>query len=77
MFLFWILFGALVGVSAAHRRGFGIASGVLGGMLLGPFAVLMFFASSGRKRCTACAEWMNKKAIVCPHCRTSVHPTPG
>jgi hypothetical protein len=71
-FLFWVLFGALIGAAAAQRRGFGTAGGVIGGMLLGPLAVLMFFASSNRKRCPQCQEWVSKKAKVCPHCRSEI-----
>jgi hypothetical protein len=72
----WVLFGALIGVSAAHRRGFGVAGGVIGGLLLGPLAVLMFFASSNRIRCPHCQEWINKKATVCSHCQRDVHAAP-
>lgn len=72
MIIFWILFGALIGVSAAQRRGFGTASGVLAGMLLGPLAVLMYFASGDRMKCPQCAEWINKKARICPHCKSDL-----
>ena len=72
MFFGWILFGALIGVAAAHKRGFGTASGIIGGMLLGPLSLLMFFASGHRKRCPACDEWISKKANICPHCKTAL-----
>ncbi|WP_293765726.1 hypothetical protein [uncultured Aquitalea sp.] len=72
MLIFWALFGALVGVAAAQKRGFGTAGGIIGGLLLGPLAVLMFFASGSRVKCPACAEWMQKKANICPHCKTPV-----
>ena len=58
--LFWMLFGALIGVSAAQRGGFGTASGVIGGILLGPLAVLMYFVSGDRRKCPQCAEWIKK-----------------
>ncbi|MDO9271070.1 MAG: hypothetical protein Q7T96_18345 [Methylobacter sp.] len=73
MGLAWILFGALIGVSASQRRGFGTAGGVIGGMLLGPLAVLMYFASSNRLKCPQCAEWINKEAKLCPHCKSNVN----
>jgi len=43
--LFWPVLGALIGVAAAQRNGFNVVGGVLGGLLLGPLAVLMFFVS--------------------------------
>ena len=72
MWLFWMLFGALIGISAANRRGFSVAGGIIGGLLLGPLAVLMFFASGDRRKCPHCAEWIKKKAKVCPYCRNDV-----
>lgn len=72
MIIFWVLFGALIGVSAAQRRGFGVAGGIIGGMLLGPLAFLMFFASGNRRRCPQCAEWMQRAAKLCPHCKSEV-----
>ena len=35
----------LIGVAAAQKKGFSIAAGILGGLLLGPLAFLMFFVS--------------------------------
>lgn len=70
--IYWILFGALIGISAAKRRGFDRASGAIGGMLLGPLAVLMFFASGDRRKCPQCAEWIQKQANICPHCKSDV-----
>lgn len=67
--LFCSLFGALIGLSAAQRRGFGKAGGVIGGILLGPFSPLMYLVSSSRRRCPECAEWIEQAARVCPHCQ--------
>lgn len=72
MFFGWILLGALIGVIAAKKRGLGTASGVIGGMLLGPAAVLMFFVSGDRTRCPECDEWISKKARICPHCKSQL-----
>lgn len=68
-FIAWALFGALIGVAAAQKKGFGTAAGVIGGLLLGPLAVLMFFVSSGKKKCPHCQEWIDQKATVCPYCQ--------
>lgn len=72
MWIAWMLFGALIGVSAAQRRGFSVAGGIIGGLLLGPLAFLMFFASGGRQKCPQCAEWIKKEARICPHCKSDV-----
>jgi len=74
MFFGWALLGALIGVAAAQRKGFSMAGGIIGGLLLGPFAFLMFFMSgitredANRKKCPHCAEWVKGDAKVCKHC---------
>lgn len=74
MFLFWALIGALIGLAAAQKKGFSIAGGIIGGILLGPLAFLMFFisgvssADANRRKCPSCAEWVKGEAKVCKHC---------
>jgi len=78
MFIAWALFGALIGVAAAQRKGFSMVGGVIGGLLLGPLAFLMFFISgvsksdANNKKCPHCAEWIKADAIVCKHCHRDV-----
>ena len=67
--IIWMLFGALVGLSAANRKGFSPAAGVIGGLLLGIFSPLMYLVSPERKKCRYCAEWIKKEASICPHCQ--------
>ena len=77
--MFWALMGALIGYSASQARGYSAVAGVIGGLLLGPLAFLMFFVSSvtraGRRRkCPACAEWVKAEATICKHCRQPLTP---
>ena len=67
--LFWALIGCLIGISAAQRKGFNMAAGIIGGLLLGPLAFLMYLCSGERRKCPFCAEWTQKEAKVCPHCK--------
>lgn len=76
--IMWLAFGALVGVAAAQKRGFSITAGVLGGILLGLLAPLMFFVSgvspSDRvQKCPHCAEFIKAEALVCKHCGRDVY----
>lgn len=76
----WSLLGALIGVAAAQKKGFSVAGGIIGGLLLGPFAILMFLVSGiskddKRKKCPFCAEFVKAEAIVCMHCKRDL-PAP-
>ena len=73
----WPILGLLFGLAAAQKRGFSPVAGALGGLLLGPFALLLFFVSGvtrgdQRRRCPSCQEWIQAKATVCPKCRRDV-----
>ena len=77
MEILWLVLGALIGAYAAQRKGFSMLGGVVGGALLGPLALLMFFVSGigkgdKQKKCPACAEWIKAEATVCRHCKTPV-----
>ena len=79
----WLLLGALIGVAAAQKRGFSMVAGVLGGLLLGPLAFLMYFVSGlsrgdQNKKCPHCAEFVKLDAKVCKHChRDLAAPAPS
>jgi hypothetical protein len=65
----------LVGVSVLLTQ----EAGVLGGLLLGPLAFLMFFISgvSGsdrNRKCPNCAEFVKAEAKICKHCKTELPP---
>jgi len=78
LFLSWALLGAVLGFAAAQRKGFSVVGGVLGGLLLGPLAFLMFFVSgiskadAHNKKCPHCAEWIKGEATICKHCQQPV-----
>lgn len=80
MFLFWGILGALIGYMAAVKRRFSPIAGVLGGLLLGPLAVLMFAVSGvesdgdGMKTCHFCKERIRADALLCKHCRQPARP---
>lgn len=70
---FWGLLGGAIGAAAAQRKGFSVAGGVVGGIILGPLAVLMFLvsgvsSSKEARKCPYCAEWIKPEATVCKHC---------
>ena len=59
--------GALVGYAAAQKREYSPIGGIIAGIALGPFAVLLFFVNrtfSGRMKCPHCAEWVQREAQI-------------
>ncbi len=75
MLYFWVLIGALIGISAALHRGFNIVAGLLAGALLGPFAIMMYgvsgdvHAQPNRVKCEHCDAWIPPDVHACPRCR--------
>lgn len=77
--LVWWLFGALIGIAASQRKGFHIAIGIIGGLMLGPLAFLMFFTTGvvggdTTRKCPHCAEFVKTDAKVCKHCHRDLVP---
>jgi hypothetical protein len=69
------LIGALVGVAAA--RGVLDSGGIIAGLLLGPFAFLMFLVSGvsrsdANRECSHCAEFVKAETTICKHSRQPV-----
>ena len=63
-----------MGYVAARRRGFPLAKGVAGGLLLGPLALVLFFLPGTvlhdvrHRQCPYCADQVKADARVCTHC---------
>lgn len=70
--IIWAFFGAIIGMYAGSKRGFGAGAGFVGGLFLGPLALLMFFADGGKRKCPHCREWIDKKATKCPRCQSEL-----
>lgn len=73
----WLLFGALVGFTAATKRGWSPVGGVIGGAILGILSPLLFFVSGvsrgdRSKVCPQCAERIKEAAKVCRFCGAQV-----
>ncbi|MEO7972702.1 MAG: hypothetical protein ABIU84_03875 [Thermoanaerobaculia bacterium] len=76
MSIAWLILGGLIGVVAADRKHFNMLAGGAVGALLGPFSLLMFFASGAKVRvCPFCAEKIAAEAKVCKHCRRDLPAT--
>lgn len=70
----WVLFGALVGLAAAQWHRFRLAYGLIGGILLGPLALLMLLARRTHRLCPNCLAWLDDQATVCQRCLRDLAP---
>lgn len=68
----WILC-AILAAAIGNSKGEAL-TGFIVGALFGPFGVLFALFSSGNRRpCPQCREKIDRKATICPHCRSSLH----
>lgn len=69
----WLACGIVAAIIGA-RKGEGFLAFIMG-VFLGPIGVLIAILSSGNQMsCPSCKEKINKKAIICPHCRSNIPP---
>ena len=77
--LLWAGFGAAVGRFAAQRRGFSLVTGVVAGLVLGPFAVALFYiplsisTTERQQKCPYFAGRVASDSRVCRHCGAILH----
>lgn len=69
--LFWIVCW-IATIIIASKKGEGCLA-VLTGFLFGPIALIFAIVGIGNKiKCPFCQELIEKKAIICPHCRSEL-----
>lgn len=69
----WVV-SIVAGTMIGAKKGEGIISFILC-CLFGPLWLIVVIASTGNKiKCIYCQEYIDKKAIICPHCRKDVIP---
>ena len=70
---FWPWIGALIGITAAKARGYDALFGLVAGLVLGPFVVLIYATHIG-VQCPYCGEWVRHTASICKHCHSTITP---
>ena len=68
----WTMCGVIAGLIGSQKgQGCG---GVVAGVLLGPFGILLIlFTTGNRAKCRFCREKIDREATVCPRCQRD-HP---
>lgn len=65
--LIWVV-SMIVSAAIGNSKGEG-GLGFLVGLIFGPLGIVFALLSRGdRMKCPSCAEWMKRRALVCPHC---------
>ncbi len=72
--LVWLC-SPLLGIRIGRDKGFPDWAGLLAGLALGPFVLLMVFLTPSRKKCPFCTTAIPIEALVCPRC-TREQPSP-
>lgn len=73
LFLLWFI-SVIAGVAIGSKKGEGCISFVMC-FLLGPIWLPVVILSKGnRVKCIYCQEFIDKKAVVCPHCHKDIQP---
>jgi hypothetical protein len=77
LILFWAIINALVGAAIGQRKK-AVGACVTVSILLGPIGwIISFFIEGDVRKCPFCAETIQDRAVVCPHCRRDLAPAPA
>jgi hypothetical protein len=69
--LIWIV-SWIATIIISSKKGEGCIA-VLSGFLFGPIALIIAIVGKGNKnKCPYCQELVDKKALICPHCRSDL-----
>jgi len=75
VFLIWILCGVLA-AAFGSQKGTGCMSAIIG-FLLGPIGLIVVILDKGNRiNCPYCRQLIDKKAVICPFCRSSLVSPP-
>lgn len=64
----------IIGGWSMKRSGYSTTIALLGVMLLQPFSILLIFVSPRELPCPKCQKRVDKKASICPYCRSELTP---
>jgi hypothetical protein len=80
---FWLAFAIIVGIAAKKRNRSGVGWFFLA-VLISPLLAGLALVAVGRgtttlyamRKCPACAEYVQREARICKHCRSELPPMP-
>lgn len=68
----YLIFGFTIGAILGSESSSSTIGCALGGMLLGPFAIVLAPIMIGSKKCKKCLQMIDSRATVCKHCHSDL-----